>query len=339
MVDEDGVDGVFEKAMKKSELEDATNEMFAAPKAPEAAPKPVVAEASVGAVVAKIDEAIATQKLPVLGAVVWWSFSNVEITVNDLQGLVKGAGLDPDIVPVPEARGALKDAIDSLNLKFRVGRHKVSAKKFAISLDLAELHQNGSPTVDVAYKVEQVIEYSFETKTLTFKTPFMKAEVEAAFAKYLVTLQSNDMRAVVMRALTTSNAITVRDRGGVYFVPAQHLDVVAKLKALCAGIKGSSLSRLHIADTVEDRADMLKTAGGAIEEELLEIETEIGAILADKDEKGNLKTREDTLQRRLLAFKKIREKAKAYSDLLSFKKDDVEARLDALQLKVVEVLS
>jgi hypothetical protein len=294
----------------------------------------------------RIDDKVSSEKLPVIGAFVWWGFHEVEIPIDELKAFVKQVGLDEEFVPTPEARGAASDAAKSLGLKLRVSRHRV-ADGFAISFDSADVHQNGGPVVEVNFKTEQVVEYGYTTKQLKFKTPYMETEFRAAFAKFLTVLQSNDLRTVVTRALDEANAIDARDQGGVKFVPKQHLDTVAKLRALVDLLKVKFpkcyLRRPLVFDTAEERSDLLQSAGAAIEQELADLETDVQGIVkqaADtKDaETGEHNVRQSTLQRRIDKFAEIREKATAYADLLAFKKEGVEERLAKLQGFVLELI-
>ncbi len=279
----------------------------------------------------KIEETGATP----LGALVWWAFEKVELSLDDMKKLVASVGLDPTIVPVPEARGALADAIDALKLKIKRDRHKLDDKRFAISLNVAEVREDGGATVNVRHHAEQVVEYNFDTKQLTFRNNYMEPEIREGFKKFLVTLQSGDLRTIVMRTLKASNSITVREKGGVYFVPRQALDTVAKLRALCGQIPGAVFNRLRIADEPEEREDMLKTAGAEIEAELADAEKEMQEI-NDKAKEG--KIRGDTIDRRIKTFGEIKAKALAYKDLLNFKAEDVEERLNKLQNQAAVLL-
>lgn len=278
-----------------------------------------------------------------MGVVCWWGCQGVEIPVDDLKKIFTTLGLDPKSVPVPEARGALKDAADSLKLKYRLGRHRVDSERFAISFDVADLHQNGSATIDVAYKVEQVVEYNFTTKALTFKNSFMEQELRAAFTKYLTTLQSHDVRSAIKREVDNAKAITLRDRGGVYFIPAQHMDVVHKLKhglvesvlAKMPGSAGSYFDAYTIKSAPEHIQTMTRSVTHDIEEELAAAEKDLAEI-QEKIQKKE-KVRGDTLDRRIADFGKIREKARAYADLLGMKQEVTLERLEKLQSSVLEL--
>jgi hypothetical protein len=292
-----------------------------------------VQPSTVGLLEKQLDRKIDEEQLPVLGALVWWHFGGVKIKRDDLVKLVQAAGLDPKNVPTPEARGALSDAIRALKIKAHALRHKVDDKRFAVSINHSTVEEKGGPTVDVRTEADQIVEFNHDTKSLTFKNTYMEQEIRDGFQEYLQILQAEDLRTTVMRSLKASNAITVREKGGVYFVPRPALDMVAKLRALCNAIPSAGFFRLRIADEPEERADMLKTVSSEIEQELAEAEKDMLEIEEKiKAKKGSV--RSDTLERRLKAWSEIKAKAMAYKDLLNFKAEDVTEKLNALSSRV-----
>lgn len=279
---------------------------------------------------------------PVLGARVWWRFPNVEITVNDLKAAVVAQGWDEKLVPIPEPRGAVSDAAKALKVgkaNVRTMRHKIDADRFCVSFDLPKVTESGGPVVDVDYKVEQVVEYHYQKQTLTFKTPHMEPEFRQLFQKYLTTLEGTDVNAVCRRVLEKVHALNDE---GVWFVPRAHLDTVEKLQQLCQKIPNARFRAPLVLDTPEERRETQADAKAEIEKELALVEQDIYALtqraLEETVANGEHTIRGDTLQRRIEEFQRLKVKAQAYSDLLQFKKEDLDARLTNLQQTVLALI-
>ena len=79
---------------------------------------------------------------------------------------------------------------------------------------------------------------------------------------------SDDLRRAVLKTLDSCAAVTLRDHGGVYWVPAPHAETLRKLQGAISMIGASRLDVVPIHATPEATAALGTAARASIEEEL-----------------------------------------------------------------------
>jgi len=303
-----------------------------------------------------------------LGAIVWWSLDGVEVLMEDCKAAATAAGFEAkDVCPNIETRGAVGKALESLGLKAGtsgLGKGKGKGKKkageapqatavveqrtmfyrrlrddatsiaFNIVEEVRQPRADGS--VDASYVERQQIVYDRKSKALEFSTDFLRDRIRLAFAKYGETYRANEVRICIMNVLDACQAIIVRESGGVYFVPRTSLDVLARLQTFCGQVHANAkLTKLSILDVAGERKDMQVFAHAAIKGELDKLAADIEAIQARE---GETSVRDSTLERRLADYKRLREKARCYKDLLAIQTGEVEGGLRDLTAKVEKML-
>ena len=135
-----------------------------------------------------------------------------------------------------------------------------------------------------------------------------------------------------MKTLTSCAAVTLRDFGGVYFVPAPYADTLRRLQAAVAAIGASRLDIVPIHASPEARAALGDAARAAVEDDLVALRAEIERFLAEPPDRAS------TLMRRLQVFEELRSKARLYHSVLSVQVQDLEASLDELTVSVEGLL-
>lgn len=285
-----------------------------------------------------------------LGHLVWWSLDDVEIPQADCKALVASLGLSPSLCPTIEARGGVVKALESLGLRaspqrgrevsgagedVRLFYDRISDTEAGVVMVVNERIVDADPATGepvAFYEERQRITYSRTGKTIACATDYMRPQIEAAFAKYVLTYRSSEVRKVIQNVLDKAKAILVRESGGVYFAPGQSHDLVSKLQAFAGTVKGVSLVPFAVADTADTRKSTRESAAAVIKAEL---DAAAADLVSLRERKGDgASVRESTLNRRIADFKILREKAFAYRDLVQMETQDIETSLATLTAEV-----
>lgn len=199
--------------------------------------------------------------------------------------------------------------------------------------------KNPDGSVTATYPEIQQIIYDRKAKALSFTTNFMEDEIREGFKKFGLTYRGNEVRICIMRMLDAAQAIIVRETGGVYFVPRTSFDVLQKLQDFCNAVHPNArLTKLSILETETERKDMQQFAFAAIRKEMDDMAKDIETLQA-KAAAGETSIRDSTLERRLEDYKRLREKARCYKDLLAIQTTDVEKGLKVLSTKIEKMLA
>jgi hypothetical protein len=120
-------------------------------------------------------------------------------------------------------------------------------------------------------------------------------------------------------------AVTLRDGGGIYWVPSVY---AAELRRLQGAVEKIGASRVHVLPVHEsqDASPALGAiASASLEAELAQLQAEIAAFVSMPPE------RTSTLPRRLEASAALRERAKLYRSVLAITVTDLDRQLDMVQ--------
>jgi hypothetical protein len=143
--------------------------------------------------------------------------------------------------------------------------------------------------------------------------------VQAVFAGFRMlrtTHTADDVRRAIVKALGTWVAVTLRDGGGIYWVPAVY---AAELRRLQGAVEKIGASRVNV--PVHESQDANRALGAiataSLEAELAQLQAEIAAFVSSPPE------RTSTLTRRLEAFAALRDRAKLYRGVLAITVTDL----------------
>lgn len=143
----------------------------------------------------------------------------------------------------------------------------------------------------------------------------------------------DDLRSLLTKALKDNKAVRANDTGGIYFVPREHADTLAKLEQVAAGWKGTKLHSLPLVDD-EDGKQRNMVAEGVRESVLLDVDQLMAEV---REHKENMSTRRaaSIVKRK----KEIAARLASYQDLLEDNLADARDRLMFLELSTRTVLA
>jgi hypothetical protein len=148
-------------------------------------------------------------------------------------------------------------------------------------------------------------------------------------------------RRVATRTQATKNelhAVSLRPGGGLYFVPGDKHDTLERLETLINalptdGIHTPFFVAQALLDEAKAKGQMARAVHDGFLSEIQGLQTDLSHLTETDSNKPA------TLAGRLLAYRKIKEKAGMYADLLGMQQADVLQQLQSLQQRVAHLLT
>lgn len=270
-----------------------------------------------------------------LGDLVWWSLADARVDRPLLEAFWRDAALDVGLLPEePTAERALKQAVREAQVGqrerlIRLGLESETEVVFAI------VRERRDATGNVAYDQEARVHLDRSREVLTSDAPShdLVQAVIAGFRALRTTHTADDVRRAIVKALGSWSAVTLRESGGIYWVPAPFASQARRLQAAVQRIGTSAMSVLPVHRSAEAEATLGEVARASIEDELAQLQTEIDAFMVTPPERAS------TLTRRLDAFEVLRDRAKLYRNVLAIQVTDLDHDLDRMAVTVEQLLS
>ena len=138
----------------------------------------------------------------------------------------------------------------------------------------------------------------------------MVQQLMARFEELKSLHTTDDIRRTITKTLDSFAAVTLRQMGGVYWVPAVYAKGLRQLQAVIERLGKSQMYLVPITATKEGQAALAQAAKASIEEELAALQTEMQQFLATPPDRAS------TLMRRLDHFDDLRRRANLYHTVL-----------------------
>ena len=260
-----------------------------------------------------VGEGKLSQKM--LGEIITWKIQGVAISHADLISGLMASDLDCDVAKELAPRNAFARACSKLNNE-RIIR-KVAEDHSTISFQFTrEALEEGK----FSYHFESLLFLDKHSGNITSENLELEQLAKEEFGRCLESRTANDVTRLVQRLFERhADLFTIRDQGGVYFVPEVHQDFVVKVESFVRNI-GGSLQRFPIpaGSPQGNRAVQEAVAHGlqAIIDEHLQAVQKFGED-----------TRPDTLRRAEEKVRATKLKIEGYSFYLDKKREDLEASL------------
>ena len=270
-----------------------------------------------------------------LGDLIWWTLSDARLGRSTLESIWATAGLDPAHLPEPPtAEKAIKlaarmAATGQADRLVRLGKEAEDEIVFAV------VNESRLPDGSVSYAQEARVILDRKTEKARTDAPGhdLAEVILSRYQEFSDTHPSDDVRRAIMKVLEACAAVTLREHGGVYWIPAPHAPTLRKLQKAVEQI-GSS--RVHLLP-VHASADANRTLGDAaklaIEDELDTLKAEVEGFMASPPD------RPSTLVRRLDAFSDLQSRAELYKQVLSVTVADLDQTLATLTASVEQLLN
>jgi len=262
----------------------------------------------------------------ILGEIITWKIQGVAISHADLISGLMASDLESDVARELAPRNAFSRACNKLD-SARIIR-KVAEDHARITFQFTrETLKEGN----FQYHFESLLFLNKFSGEITSDDTELESLARSEFAKCLASRTSNDVTRIVQRLFERhADLFSIRDQGGVYFVPEVHHEFICKIETFVSKL-GGSLQRFPVpaGSPQGDRAIQETVAHGlrAI------IDDHIAAVNNFGED-----TRTETLERASEKIRTTRFKIESYSLYLDKKREDLEASLqqasELLKLKL-----
>ncbi|WP_242334585.1 DUF6744 family protein [Anaeromyxobacter sp. SG66] len=270
-----------------------------------------------------------------LGDLIWWTLAEARIDRSTLEKIWAGAQLAPEHLPdPPTAEKALKAAVREAAVGqpdrlIRLGKEDEAEIVFAVVRETK--HADGSVTYQQETRI--VLDRKAESVSSDIAAHDLAGVITTRFGELRSTHTPDDVRRAMMKTLDACAAVTLRDHGGVYWVPAPYAELVRRLQTAIEKIGSSRVYLLPVHASADANRTLGDAAKLAIEDELAALKTEVEGFMASPPD------RPSTLVRRLDAFEALKMKAALYRDVLQVRVQDLEKTLEDLTGSVEHLLN
>lgn len=270
-----------------------------------------------------------------LGDLIWWTLAEARIDRSTLEKIWAGAQLAPEHLPdPPTAEKALKAAVREAAVGqpdrlIRLGKEDEAEVIFAVVRETK--HDDGSVTYQQETRI--ILDRKAESVSSDVATHDLVGGITTRFGELRETHTADDVRRAMMKTLDACAAVTLRDHGGVYWVPAPYSEAVRRLQAAVEKIGSSRVYLLPVHSSADANRTLGDAAKLAIEDELAALKSEVEAFVASPPD------RPSTLVRRLDAFEELKARAALYRDVLQVHVADLDATLAGLTTSVEALLN
>jgi len=282
-----------------------------------------------------------------LGDVVWWMLSGADVQRSVLETKWLAAGLDPKYMPQPQTpEKALRLAVRAASTNLGSQRQGTLVRP-TVDSDNALIFavvQEGHDASGNYFSTQKALVMLDLTKdsggvpanTVTTDNPSddTASLILKEYHRYADTHTSRDIMGMIVKVLKDTNAVTLRETGGIYWVPRTKSDEVRKLQNAVEQLGNSLVFILPVHKTADSERSLGMAAAGSIEAELGTLRDEIAGFVSDPNG-----VRAGTLDRRLATFEDLRGRAELYRSILGVTVEDLEGQLHLMQMSVETLLA
>jgi hypothetical protein len=267
---------------------------------------------------------------PLLGNCVYWSANEMKMPLEAFIAILKEVGIDEDYADKVRHKSALLRAIqkETDNRTNSFHRNILEDKDYTVFVIVAQSVDVANRAVD--FKTDtQII---FDKKTGMIKVDgYNKDAIIEGYEREKGVYNTDNFRKVVLDYVKGDcEGISVRDNGGIYFIPSSKMDQFQKLQALFAKFDGFYLGTLPIIDTAQAKKSMWNSLVNEVK----------GALEAQKAELDKTPpTTERGVESHLRRFKKLKGKVEMYEDLFVQTAQSLKEELESLSGSIKKHLS
>jgi hypothetical protein len=316
-----------------------------------------------------------TSQLPLIGYTVFWRLAGIRVSHPGLERALQETGFDKYLPDPPTPRVALRRALAewiktkqriTRNLQLRQGGEEQDENDGDRRRTLIRvINRAGSEHLVYALVAEDIdfsmlgLSYGTALRILLHKktgemicttdaegvidaqreSQQVTGELMPYWRQYRDLFIARDLSQMVREIVDGMSAVSLRQTGGVYFVPASERDALFSLRQLIAGIPQSAgpdsfVCTLGVPDAVEARRGLSRAVHAGLLDEINSLRGDLGRL----GESGD-RLREKTIAQRLVIYKRLKAKAEMYQDLLGMQQDQVRAGIAGLEREALNLIS
>jgi hypothetical protein len=315
-----------------------------------------------------------TSQLPLIGYSVFWRLSGIRVSHPDLERALQATGFDKYLPYPPTPRVALRRALaEWIRAKKRIAR----CLRFQEDEEQDEsdggrrrtlirvINRAGSEHLVYALVAEDIdfsalgLSYGTALRILLHKktgemicttdaeglidaqreSQQFTNELAPYWRQYRDLFIARDLSEMMREIVDGMSAVSLRQAGGVYFVPASERDSLIRLRQLIADIPQVTgldpfVCALGVPDAVEAKRGLSRAVHAGLLDEINSLRGDLGRL----SESGE-RSRERTIAQRLVIYKRLKAKAEMYQELLGMRQDEVRAEIAGLEREALNLLA
>jgi hypothetical protein len=292
-------------------------------------------------------------QLPLLGYTAWWRLSGIEIEHTDFAEKMTQAGFTDFMPNKVTHRKALSRALRdwSKEVLSNGDKRKILIRKinesnskwmvFAIIFETKDLNELGlSHETELRILLlketgDMVLNESQKGEILPDSEPEkLKESLLPYYQNYQNILTSTDLSNCITNVVDSLKATSLREQGGLYYIPATEQTRLAAFAELVNGLSDKTyFMMLPVPDMKQARKQLANNLHAGL---LAEIEAAKAQL--NRLDDGKRTVRESTIMRKLEVYKKLKQKAALYTDLLQMKTDQILYGIQGLQVSANALL-
>lgn len=273
------------------------------------------------------------QNIEILGWFCWWTIKNVAISRVDFQALLKSVGLDYNPRDTGINRSAFVKAVDKVRSAHKKeGKliRKIKAKGDEYVYGLVNEHADAAEHLH--YRHECTMRFYVKTGIMMCDNadhPSYQLVVKY-YDYYLETIDSDEARNVLLAMLHNTFAVTVRQRGGIYFIAAEFSTLLEKLEKLINGLGADCyLALAPQIDEERTKKSIYKAFVEGLTDRIAEFKEKLEGNMSDASHKYANRQHE-ALCNRLEEYRTMKKEIEFYADALDFQAVNLREQLDGL---------
>jgi hypothetical protein len=150
---------------------------------------------------------------------------------------------------------------------------------------------------------------------------------------------ARDLSEMMREIIDGMNAVSLRQAGGVYFVPASERDSLFRLRQLITDIPQVAeidpfVCALGVPDAAEAKHSLSKAVHAGLLDEINSLRSDLNRLSESGD-----RLWEKTIAQRLVTYKRLKAKAEMYRELLGMRQDEVRAGIVTVEREALNLLT
>jgi len=261
--------------------------------------------------------------LEIMGYFVWWSMEGINFSREEFEKLIEQSPLDispPKLchrTAFLEAVRWVKAKSHTHHLLIRTVSKDKEAHYFALVDEKIDIENK-----QAGYTHEATLRFDQETFAVTCNQLHRAHEtVKQRFQENVDNLNSYELRRWVQKILDRCRNISVRDKGGLYYVDLKYTDVLLGLEQIFDSVPGADFFIVEQIDSERSKKSIWK----AFVEDLNSKITKFREALQEGKYSSN-----KGWENAIAQFKELKEEVGFYADRLSFTGSDLNKNIEEL---------
>lgn len=271
-----------------------------------------------------------------LGALVWWSLTDTKITPDRMRAILTSEGADASIVPDIDPSSAIKRSTREWSQgRGHADRFRAEVASDSSDLVVGILRREQVNAAEVRWV--QVDALTFDHTGSVIDAPFTDEgrSFLGTATDYMNHLDHNWIRpAIIQAGLKDANACSLRDRGGVFYVPRQSGAKLDQLVRIIGQIGACHLDVVTVSATGSSQQAIGRGASASLRDDLGELLTQIAGW---KDSARKVASSSGASV--LCQLVELRQRADLYADALSISLDDLTDAVDEARAEAERLLA